>query len=183
MKGFEESFKYSYKDLNAKLHESGLAHPVSCVDCHDPGTMALRVTRPGFIKGIRAFAESDAPAPAFSSVQVWRDGGRTQPYDPNQDASRNELRSFVCGQCHVEYYCSTKMPLTFPWGKGLTADAIESFWDEASFPDGSAFFDFEHTDTGAKVLKAQHPEFEMWSQGGPRAERCFLRRLPHAVHA
>src|SRR5688500_9569586 len=43
MKGFEESFKYSYKDLNAKLHDAGHAHPVSCVDCHDPTTMALRV--------------------------------------------------------------------------------------------------------------------------------------------
>src|SRR5262249_50034653 len=33
------------------------------------------------------------------------------------------------------------------------------------FPDGHAFFDFKHTETGAEVLKAQHPEFEMWSQG------------------
>jgi len=165
MKGFEESFKVSYQDLNAKLHESGHAHPVSCVDCHDPTSMALRVTRPGFLKGISAFAESDAPAPAFSSVEIWRGGERDKPYDPNLDASRNELRSFVCGQCHVEYYCSTKMPLTFPWGKGLSANAIEEYWDATTFPDGEAFYDYEHADTGAKVLKAQHPEFEMWSQG------------------
>jgi nitrite reductase (cytochrome c-552) len=31
------------------------------------------------------------------------------------------------------------------------------------------------------VLKAQHPEFEMWNQGHPRALRCDLRRLPHAL--
>jgi len=42
MKGFEESFKVSYRDLNARLHESGHAHPVSCVDCHDPTSMPLR---------------------------------------------------------------------------------------------------------------------------------------------
>jgi len=61
MKGFEESYKFSYQDLNKKLHESGHGHPVSCVDCHDPKTMQLRVTRPGFINGIQALAASDAP--------------------------------------------------------------------------------------------------------------------------
>jgi nitrite reductase (cytochrome c-552) len=75
------------------------------------------------------------------------------------------MRSFVCGQCHVEYYCGGKMTLTFPWGKGLGADQAEAFWDEAKFPDGTAFYDYEHSETHAHVLKAQHPEFELWSQG------------------
>jgi nitrite reductase (cytochrome c-552) len=75
------------------------------------------------------------------------------------------MRSFVCGQCHVEYYCGAKMPLTFPWGRGLRADDVEAFWDATTFPDGGAFYDYEHAETGAKVLKAQHPEFETWSQG------------------
>jgi nitrite reductase (cytochrome c-552) len=75
------------------------------------------------------------------------------------------MRSFVCGQCHVEYYCSTKMPLTFPWAKGLAVEQVEAFWDELKFPDGSAFLDYTHKETGAPILKAQHPEFELWSQG------------------
>ncbi|MCC6848298.1 MAG: ammonia-forming cytochrome c nitrite reductase subunit c552 [Deltaproteobacteria bacterium] len=165
MRGFEESFKLTYQDLNTKLHASGHAHPVSCVDCHDPGDMSLRVTRPGFIRGIQALAASDAPVPALHSIEVWRDGTRTVPYDPNRDASRNEMRSYVCGQCHVEYYCATKMPLTFPWGEGLTAEAVEAFWDGTKFPDGQPFADYTHTETGAQILKAQHPEFELWSQG------------------
>jgi nitrite reductase (cytochrome c-552) len=57
------------------------------------------------------------------------------------------------------------MPLTFPWGKGLGADEAESYWDNTKFPDGSAFYDYKHEETHAPVLKAQHPEFEMWSQG------------------
>jgi nitrite reductase (cytochrome c-552) len=101
----------------------------------------------------------------LNSIAVWRDGSRREPYDPNRDASRNELRSYVCGQCHVEYYCATKMPLTFPWGKGLTADAIEAFWDATTFPNGEPFVDYVHAETGAPVLKAQHPEFELWNQG------------------
>jgi nitrite reductase (cytochrome c-552) len=165
MKGFEQTYKLSYQEVSKKLHDLGHAHPVSCVDCHDPESMALRVTRPGFIRGIQAFAASEAPSPAFSSIALWREGGRAHPYDPNADATRQELRSFVCGQCHVEYYCSSKLPLTFPWGKGLRADDEEAFWEGTKFEDGQAFYDYVHQETGAHVLKAQHPEFELWSQG------------------
>jgi len=165
MAGFEKTFQSSYQDLDRKLHDMGHAHPVSCVDCHDPQTMAIRVTRPGFIRGIRALAESEAPVPALSSITLWREGSRAQPYDPNVDATRNELRSFVCGQCHVEYYCSSKMPLTFPWAKGLSVEAAEEVWDTTVFPDGEKFLDYRHKETNAPILKAQHPEFELWSQG------------------
>ncbi|MDF3068471.1 MAG: nitrite reductase [Polyangiaceae bacterium] len=165
MAGFASTFKLSYQELNQKLYASGHAHPVSCPDCHDPSTMAVRVTRPGFINGIRALAESAAAVPAIPSIDIWRAGSRKEPYDPNRDASRNELRSFVCGQCHVEYYCASKMPLTFPWGNGLGADEAEKFWDATKFPDGSAFYDYKHEETQAPILKAQHPEFELWSQG------------------
>jgi nitrite reductase (cytochrome c-552) len=164
-KGLDETSKHSYQEVSQMLHDSGNAHPVSCVDCHDPKTMALRVTRPGFIRGIQAFAASDAAAPAMPSIVEWRKGKRDTSYDPNVDGSRNEMRSFVCGQCHVEYYCGTKMPLTFPWGKGLRVEDIEAFWDSTKFPDGSAFYDYSHQETGAHVLKAQHPELELWSQG------------------
>ena len=164
-KGMDETSRHSYQEVSEMLHQGGDVHPVSCVDCHDPKTMALRVTRPGFIRGIQAFAASDAAAPALSSILEWRKGKRDRPYDPNVDGSRNEMRSFVCGQCHVEYYCSTKLPLTFPWGKGLRVEEIEAFWDATKFPDGSAFYDYEHQETGAHVLKAQHPEFELWNQG------------------
>ena len=165
MAGFLQTFKLSYQELNQKLHDSGHAHPVSCVDCHEPSSMALRVTRPGFINGIRALAESQAEVPALPSIAIWRSGSRKEPFDPNRDASRNEMRSFVCGQCHVEYYCSSKMPLTFPWGNGLGADEAEAYWNQTKFPDGSAFLDYKHQETGAEILKAQHPEFELWSQG------------------
>jgi nitrite reductase (cytochrome c-552) len=127
--------------------------------------MAIRVTRPGFIQGIRSLAESDAAVPALSSIAIWREGPRDRPYDPNVDGTRNERRSYVCGQCHVEYYCSSKMPLTFPWAKGLSVDAAEAVWDEAVFSDGQPFVDYLHKETGAPILKAQHPEFELWSQG------------------
>lgn len=144
---------------------TGEAHPVSCIDCHDPETMAVRVTRPGFVLGIAALAESDEPTPHLPSIEKWRRGDRDRPFDPNRDATRQEMRSFVCGQCHVEYYCANKDTLEFPWGQGLRMEQQEAHWDAKRFPDGSGFYDYEHGETGAKVLKVQHPEFELWSQG------------------
>src|SRR5688500_8236959 len=143
----------------------GEGHPVSCVDCHDPKSMELRVTRPAFVNGIRGLAQSNDPVPHLPSIQRWRDGTRKQPYDPNVDATRQEMRSFACAQCHVEYYCGPKVPMFFPWGNGLKADQIEAFYDNYKFPDGHRFYDWQHAETGAKVIKAQHPEFETWSQG------------------
>lgn len=165
MKGFKDTYKIKYQDLNAQLHEMGHGHPVSCVDCHDPDTMALRVTRPGFINGIKELAESEAPVPFAPSIKQWREGSRAESYDPNVNATRTEMRSYVCAQCHVEYYCSNQMPLTFPWGKGLTVDQQEEYWDGITFEDGSRFYDFKHKATGADILKAQHPEYELWSTG------------------
>ncbi len=143
----------------------GEAHPVACIDCHDPETMALRVTRPGFVLGIQALAEGEAPVPHLPSIERWRRGSRSAPYDPNVDATRAEMRSYACAQCHVEYYCSSNDVLEFPWAQGLTMDQAEAHWEQKSFPDGEPFYDYVHGETGAKVFKVQHPEFELWSQG------------------
>jgi nitrite reductase (cytochrome c-552) len=135
-------------------------HPVACIDCHDPKTIQLRVTRPGFLNGIKELAKSDQPVPHLPSIERWRQDKRGQEYDVNALASRQEMRSFVCGQCHVEYYFKGDGKLvTYPWHKGLKVEQIESYYDEIGFKD------WMHAETGAPVLKAQHPEFELWSQG------------------
>lgn len=143
----------------------GNAHPVTCIDCHDPETMAIRITRPGFMNGIHDLAASDAPIPHLPSIEKWRRGDRKEKYDPNELATRQEMRSFVCAQCHVEYYCANRMTLTFPWVNGLKMEDLEKTWEETTFPDGGEFFDYKHGETGALIYKVQHPEFELWSQG------------------
>jgi len=160
MAGFEAICKMPYAEAT-KL----VKHAVACIDCHDPKNMALRVTKPGFIRGIDALAKSGEPVPHLPSIEKWRKGDRATAYNPNLDATRQEMRSMVCGQCHVEYYCGPKTTLFFPWNKGLKVEQIEATYDEYKFPDGHRFFDWKHAKTGAEVLKAQHPEFEMWSQG------------------
>ncbi|TWU19466.1 ammonia-forming cytochrome c nitrite reductase subunit c552 [Allorhodopirellula heiligendammensis] len=185
MTGFAAVSQRNYEDVLSELEKTpdgviqsadgdphlGNAHPVACIDCHDPDTMAIRVTRPGFILGIDKLAKSDDPVPHLPSIQKWRDDGAAGDYDPNVHATRQELRSFVCGQCHVEYYCANKMTLTYPWSNGLKVEDLEQEWDETTFPEGAdgteggKFYDYIHKETGTKVFKAQHPEFELWSQG------------------
>lgn len=143
----------------------GEAHPVTCIDCHDPRSLAIRVTRPGFVLGMQALAAGEAPVPHIPSVERWRRGDRKTPYDPNVNATRQELRSFVCGQCHVEYYCGPKSTLTFPWANGLKMEDAERTWEETKFGEIEPFMDFVHGETGAPTFKVQHPEFELWSQG------------------
>lgn len=155
MKGFEKVCAMPLGEARKLVQ-----HPVTCLDCHDPQSMALRVTRPGFLNGIQALASSSDPVPHLPSITRWREAKGKTPYDPNTMASRQEMRSFVCGQCHVEYYFKGEGKLvTYPWHKGLKVEQIESYYDEVGFRD------WLHKDTGAPVLKAQHPEFEMWSQG------------------
>jgi len=160
MTGFEAICKLPYGEASKLVQ-----HPVACLDCHDPKNMQLRVTKPGFIRGIDALARSNEPVPHLPSIEKWRKGDRKEAYDANRDASRQELRSMACGQCHVEYYCGPKTTLFFPWDKGLKVEQIEATYDAYKFPDGHRFFDWKHPRTGAEVLKAQHPEFETWSQG------------------
>ena len=137
--GFEKINKMPYSEA-VKL----VKHPFACIDCHEPNTMQLRISRPAFIEGIRALKASQGVA----------------DYDVNKQANVQEMRTYVCAQCHVEYYF--KPPdkrLVFPWGKGTEVEKIVQYCDEDKFKD------WVHADTGAPMLKARHPEFEMWSQG------------------
>lgn len=138
-KGFELMNQMPY-------HEAvkGVKHPVSCIDCHNPKDMSLRVTKPAFMEGIKKYKATQ----------------NVHNYDVNKMATRQEMRTFVCAQCHVEYFFKgPEKRLTFPWDKGLKADQILEVYRE------NGHKDWIHAVTKAEVLKAQHPEFEMFSQG------------------
>ncbi len=163
--GMEKVGAMGYWDAHRMLAKTpGGAHPLSCVDCHDPDSMELRVTRPAFIRAIGDLAASSAAVSHLPSIERWRAGGRNMRYDPNRDATRQEMRSFVCGQCHVEYFCGKGMTIFFPWAKGLKVEEIESLYADME-ADGKPFRDWVHAETGFTQFKAQHPEFEVWSQG------------------
>lgn len=143
--GWEEFNRTPYNDLKDDFHIGS-----TCADCHDPETMGLRLTRPALIN---ALEQQDID---------WT------------EASRQEMRTYVCAQCHVEYYfLGENKVLTFPWEKGFNIDNIEAYYDEYGFED------WTHAETNAPMIKIQHPEFEMWNssihaQSGVSCADCHM---------
>ncbi len=132
--GVGQFYQTSMKDL---VQRFDIKHPIACADCHDAATMSLRISRPAFREAMQR-----------RGIDVDR-------------ASRQEMRAYVCAQCHVEYYWPGKgdYTLTFPWARGLEIEQIEAYYD------GLAFADWKHEISGAPLVKVQHPEFELWSTG------------------
>jgi nitrite reductase (cytochrome c-552) len=129
--GWENFNRTPYNDLRDRLEIGS-----SCSDCHDPETMDLRITRPALLEGLKK-----------------------RGIDIHQ-ATRQEMRTYVCAQCHVEYYfLGENKVLTFPWSEGFTIDAIEHHYDAYDFSD------WKHAESGAGMIKIQHPEFELWNTG------------------
>jgi len=129
--GWAEFNRTPYNDLKDQLHLGS-----SCADCHDPQTMELRLTRPALINALEQ-----------------------QGIDWTK-ASRQEMRSLVCAQCHVEYYFQgDDKLLVFPWSRGMRVEDIEAHVDSYGFKD------WTHAETGAPMIKIQHPEYELWSTG------------------
>ena len=129
-----------------------IVNPIGCQDCHDPKTMDLRITRPALIEAMQ------------------RKGKDIKSF------SHNEMRSLVCAQCHVEYYFKGEGKyLTFPWDKGFSVEKMEEYYDEANFKD------WEHALSKAPMLKAQHPDYELFSMGvhADRGVSCADCHMPY----
>jgi nitrite reductase (cytochrome c-552) len=140
----------------AKGHE--VVNYIGCADCHDPKTMDLRITRPALIEAFTAMGKDISKA------------------------SHQEMRSLVCAQCHVEYYFDKKRPespdvayLTFPWKRGFDADSMLHYYNSYGFTD------FTHQISRAPILKAQHPDYELYLTGihAQRGVSCADCHMPY----
>jgi len=127
--GWEGFNSTPYNDMAESLHTGS-----TCADCHDPETMELRLTRPGLINALEQQGVD------------WT------------EASRQEMRTYVCAQCHVEYYfAGDDKLLTFPWADGLNIDDIDGYYERIDFTD------WTHAETNAPMIKIQHPEYELFT--------------------
>lgn len=141
---------------NKKWIEWGeeIINPIGCQDCHDPKTMKLRITRPGLIEAYE------------------RQGKKMTEF------SNQEMRSLVCAQCHVEYYFNKENKyLVFPWDNGFTADDMEEYYDNIQFSD------WTHKLSRTPMLKAQHPDYELYMTGvhAARNVSCSDCHMPYKV--
>lgn len=134
--GVKEFYASNFHDLAGEVK-----HPIGCQDCHDPETLKLRITRPALREAFAAMGK-----------------------DIDQ-ATHQEMRSLVCAQCHVEYYFKTdekqtlKNYLVFPWAKGTTLEEMMAYYDQIEHKD------FVHPISGAPIVKAQHPDYELYLTG------------------
>ena len=125
---------------------------VGCSDCHDARTMELRPARPAL-------------------YEAWARVGKDV-----RKASHQEMRSLVCAQCHTEYYFKGDGKyLTFPHDKGWTVEDMEAYYDEMNYSD------YTHKLSRAPILKAQHPDYELWRMGihGQRGVSCADCHMPY----
>jgi len=147
----EKGIEEYYK---AKWSEWGpeVVNPIGCADCHDPETMNLTITRPALVEAFERQGRNIA------------------------DATPQEMRSLVCAQCHVEYFFTPEGKyLTFPWDKGLTVETMEQYYDSIQFTD------WTHALSKAPMLKAQHPDYEIFLLG-PHSQRglsCADCHMPY----
>ncbi len=133
-----------------------VVNPIGCADCHDNETMNLTVTRPALVEAFERMGKDI------------------------KKASHQEMRSLVCAQCHVEYYFDKKVAeganyLTFPWTNGFSAEAMEEYYDNIEFSD------WTHTLSKAPMLKAQHPDYEVYMTGihAERGVSCADCHMPY----
>lgn len=114
-----------------------IKNPIGCADCHNNETMALQISRPGLKEAFDRMGKDVTKA------------------------THQEMRSLVCAQCHVEYYFKGKKEkyLTFPWDNGTNAEAMEKYYSNTDH------VDWTHAISGAKMIKMQHPDYEVYSQG------------------
>ena len=143
------AYTKSFDEVWEKINAEG--ENVSCYTCHgnsagDKGE--LRVTHTSVNKALGANLGSIDPA------------------------------TVSCGQCHIEYYFTpTDKETMMPYDsvEAMTPEAILEYYDNMVLPDGTVgFADWTQESTDAKMLKAQHPEFETYLQGvhAPMGMNC-----------
>lgn len=129
-----------------------IVNPIGCADCHDPDDMSVAISRPALIEAFQRTGKDI------------------------EKATLQEKRSLACAQCHVEYYFTPDGKyLTFPWDKGTSVEAMEEYYDQMGFSD------WTHALSRTPMLKAQHPDYELFMMG-PHAQRglsCADCHMPY----
>ncbi len=132
--GMAEYDATSFSELGNHIDQ-----PIGCANCHEAETMKLVVTNPALEEALEA---QDKDWTTFT---------------------RQEMRTLVCANCHVEYYfLGDGKYLTFPWVDGTNIDQISEYYADA-FESGAFVQDWEHPQSGAPMVKMQHPEYEFYS--------------------
>lgn len=123
---------------------------VTCADCHSPDSMALRLTRPAAINALIA-----------------------RGYKPHKEqgveASREEMRTLVCSQCHVEYYFRPTGSKVKVMGESIATDSSKKWLDGTQ----KTYDEYEFWRDGNKPTEIEVDGIELvfpwaeWKKGQP----------------
>ncbi len=70
------------------------------------------------------------------------------------------MRSLVCANCHVTYFFTgDNKVLTVPWANGMRVEDIIKYEDNVKFAD------WTYPGTGTPIMKARHPDYELFTAG------------------
>ncbi|MDD2930801.1 MAG: ammonia-forming cytochrome c nitrite reductase [Fermentimonas sp.] len=129
-----------------------IVNPICCADCHNAETMDLQISRPALIEGYESMG-----------LNI-------------QESTHQDMRSLACAQCHVEYYFTPEGKyLIFPWHNGMTMEGAEQYYDSIQFAD------YTHALSKAPIIKAQHPDYEIFKTGihAQRGVSCADCHMPY----
>lgn len=164
-KGYDEAASHAYTLQSVaetpRVNENTLAN---CITCKTPQYTAM-VNSEGDSAYQKPFAEvlmeMTEPISCYNCHE--NDPSKvvvTQKHFINAlgaDVDKVPVEAETCGQCHNEYYFAPETKATSNPYDGLEAMTAENI---LAYYDAMDFKDWEHTETGAPMLKAQHPEFE-----------------------
>lgn len=83
---------------------------VTCADCHNPNDMSLRLSRPAAINALVMRGYEKDPVQGIK-------------------ADRDEMRTLVCAQCHVEYYFKPTGTKVKVLGESIANDSSKKWWN------------------------------------------------------
>jgi nitrite reductase (cytochrome c-552) len=162
-------FRKPFKEVLGMIPEKNRELGVACIDCHDNKDMSLKISR------------------GFTLLQAYKAMGT----DPSK-LTRQEMRSSVCGQCHVTYNIKKDLEnksvgLYFPWqnskfGAITIEDIIKQIRSDETIKE------WKQSVTGYKMAFIRHPEYELWTnnsvhfKAGASCADCHMPYTIAGVH-
>ena len=181
LKNIYEGFGFAKEYGSARGHEYTLEDVAKTARPH-PLANCLTCKTPNFAKLVNDQGVSAYTIPFDEAMALMEENVSCYTCHGNEAGNKGELvvtHSYVtkalgsnadaidpatlsCGQCHIEYYFTpadkeTMMPYSSV--EEMTPEAILAYYDAMGFAD------WTQASTGAKLLKAQHPEMETYLTG------------------
>ena len=138
-----DTYGWDFAAMNLNELAESIHDGIDCFACHNPEGGSLRVVQPAFIDAMNGIG------------MVW------------EDLSHDDQSVYTCAQCHSEYYFSKDADgaiaaVVHPWEQGLDPEDQFAYYQSIREEFSG---DFTQPDSGVRLIKAQHPDYEEYRTG------------------